>query len=81
MIGMPGEKGAKLASWKQYHRHASGRTDALTTSRPQTEGILEPCRSLFLRPSTHTTYYPYNDILAATLCSYIIGLQIWLPCT
>jgi hypothetical protein len=31
MIGMRGEKGAKNASWKQYHRHASGRTDALTT--------------------------------------------------
>lgn len=65
MIGMPGEKGAKAASWKQYYRHASGRTDALTTLDRGPIGILEPYQSLFLQPSTPTTHYPNNDILAA----------------
>lgn len=56
IIGVPGEKGAKAAHWKQYYRHASGRTDALTALDHGPIGFLRPRRSLFLQASTLTTH-------------------------
>jgi hypothetical protein len=42
------KRGAKLAESSQYHRSASGRTDALTALDRRPKGILKPCGSLFL---------------------------------
>jgi hypothetical protein len=55
MIGMSGEKGAKTASGKQYNRHASGRTDALTTldRRPKESWSLVEVSSCDPAPTQH----------------------------